>query len=275
MGDLLTLSQYEASNSPVTNTMKTYIHILLSMIFMNLSFGGDAMIYFLAGEIDDPLDGETFVVPVSDPAQIAAVRDMLYDYKNGEEILNRVIGIEVTFGSDSINHDYNQSPPIPHQWHASEFLGFSYATFRKYKPSAINNLAIFSTDPPPADPFLIAAIDNGEVPLADFTIIAELPFPYTSANADGSKETWIGRIDDFSIPWVYHYDFGWMFVPDTQQDGSWIWMNSAQKWVWTNEDDFPYLYSPADSGWKWYYHDPTNDQDWFYDFTSESWSQNL
>ena len=48
--------------------------------------------------------------------------------------------------------------------------------------------------------------------------------------------------------WMYHADFGWIYVVSDERDGLWIWKEGLD-WIWTSRPSAPFLWMNSSSDW--------------------------
>ncbi len=97
--------------------------------------------------------------------------------------------------------------------------------------------------------------------------ITENPTAYWWSNAssigNGFYQNWLGQFMPFDSGWIYHLDFGWVYVVESDILGLWLWMKS-EGWIWTNETIWPYLW--ANKAGNWLYFTNFNSQNYFFDY---------
>jgi VCBS repeat-containing protein len=59
---------------------------------------------------------------------------------------------------------------------------------------------------------------------------------------------WLGDFYATGSDWIYHADFGWLFVYGDSPADLWLWQNDLG-WVWVSDATFPYFYSSKLSNW--------------------------
>ena len=62
---------------------------------------------------------------------------------------------------------------------------------------------------------------------------------------------------------IYHLQLGWLFVQTDWQGGFWLWM-PGEKWLWTKESVWPFLWSDESAGWLYPIY--SNGNRYFYDY---------
>lgn len=70
--------------------------------------------------------------------------------------------------------------------------------------------------------------------------------------------------------WIYHVNFGWVYLSSTNFNSVWIWSSNFESWYWTNSNTFSYLFNNETGTWVFY--DETSDV--FYDFRQKGWLTN-
>ena len=86
---------------------------------------------------------------------------------------------------------------------------------------------------------------------------------------DWVSSDWFGAYKPYENQWAYHLDLGWIFLPNKQKGGIWLWRES-HGWLWTKKGIWPFLWR-NDTG-NWIYLLPTKgNKVSFYDYSlSES-----
>ncbi|WOO40153.1 multicopper oxidase family protein [Rubellicoccus peritrichatus] len=83
---------------------------------------------------------------------------------------------------------------------------------------------------------------------------------------------WLGAFNVSDLPWLWHYQFGWLYPAGTGavDDDFWLYAESLDlAWLWTNSLSFPALWSNDRSSWLFYLDgDGTN---FFYDLSQNEW----
>ena len=82
------------------------------------------------------------------------------------------------------------------------------------------------------------------------------------------ESSWLGTyLPNRNNAWIYHFDLGWMYAIPDGNEGIWLWMPS-EKWLWTRETVWPFLWSDSSGGWLYPIYAQENR--YFYDYTLES-----
>ncbi|MAE53702.1 MAG: hypothetical protein CMI20_06290 [Opitutae bacterium] len=81
------------------------------------------------------------------------------------------------------------------------------------------------------------------------------------------QSSWFGTyLPNQGNEWVYHLQLGWLFVQPDWQGGFWLWM-PGEKWLWTKESVWPFLWSDESAGWLYPIY--SNGNRYFYDYIEE------
>lgn len=83
---------------------------------------------------------------------------------------------------------------------------------------------------------------------------------------------WLGAFNVSDLPWLWHYQFGWLYPAGTGavDDDFWLYAESlGLAWIWTNSLSFPALWSNERSSWLFYLEG--NDTNFFYDLSLNEW----
>jgi hypothetical protein len=59
---------------------------------------------------------------------------------------------------------------------------------------------------------------------------------------------WLGDFYATGSDWIYHADFGWLFVYGDNPTNLWLW-HQHLGWIWVSDATFPYFYSSKLSNW--------------------------
>ena len=97
--------------------------------------------------------------------------------------------------------------------------------------------------------------------------VAENPTTYWWSSAttigNGFYQNWLGQFMPFESGWIYHLDFGWVYVVESDIQGLWLWIQS-EGWIWTNETIWPYLWTNKTGNWLYFTN--FNSQNYFFDY---------
>lgn len=99
-----------------------YFSIIAVLFFTNMSYG--ETVYFLVAE-QIPTHGDSYVVPISQPADIAHARDLI---TFGPSIGETIVCADVACGADGINRDHYAPDKRAWNWHVTLFTGFAEIT---------------------------------------------------------------------------------------------------------------------------------------------------
>ena len=55
------------------------------------------------------------------------------------------------------------------------------------------------------------------------------------------QSDWFGTFHHYPKNWVYHSRLDWIYIPDTDEQGIWIW-SPEHNWLWTQKGIYPHLY---------------------------------
>ena len=59
---------------------------------------------------------------------------------------------------------------------------------------------------------------------------------------------WFGSFDDRSQPWLYHFDLGWIYPAQTDENSLWLYVAREGGWFWTSQWFYAWGWNP-DAGW--------------------------
>ncbi|MBT7925208.1 MAG: tandem-95 repeat protein [Opitutae bacterium] len=80
---------------------------------------------------------------------------------------------------------------------------------------------------------------------------------------------WFGDFYVTGSDWIYHADFGWLFVFGDSSENLWLWQQDLG-WVWVSDVSFPYFYSSKLSNWL-LWKQTTGSVSVFFDFSQSNW----
>ena len=63
----------------------------------------------------------------------------------------------------------------------------------------------------------------------------------TTLDTGWMQSDWFGTFHLYPKNWVYHSRLGWVYIPDTDEQGIWIW-SPEHNWLWTQKGLYPHLY---------------------------------
>ena len=88
---------------------------------------------------------------------------------------------------------------------------------------------------------------------------------------------WLGNFyyNDDSYPWVYHSDFGWIYLESTSDNDAWLYLPKIG-WIWVSEsasenhsDGASFYAYKQGTGWLWFdFYDSENEVDRYYDYSA-------
>jgi PKD repeat protein len=98
------------------------IFFILLFLCVTFSQSSASTVYFLVGELPGlPPRYESYVIPLSDPADIAHARDLI---TYGPGVGNAIVAAKIAKGANGINRNYLDPYHTPWSWHVSDFLDF-------------------------------------------------------------------------------------------------------------------------------------------------------
>ncbi|GAB4528435.1 MAG: hypothetical protein Tsb0020_45620 [Haliangiales bacterium] len=134
----------------------------------------DSPVYFVVAEMNDDSDNnDSYVVPITDPDDVAHARALIAD---GPDAVGRPLVVaHVRSGADGINRDVRSSGEPLWSWHVVEFVNFADITLELYdgSPSLIEGDVDFwmgNTPPDEGSPD-----EDGTIGFWDYTVVEELP----------------------------------------------------------------------------------------------------
>lgn len=80
------------------------------------------------------------------------------------------------------------------------------------------------------------------------------------------QSDWFGTFHHYPKNWVYHSRLGWVYIPDTNESGIWIW-SPEHNWLWTEKDVYPHLFKNSTGAWIYLLNQKTQGKD-FFDYQS-------
>ena len=93
--------------------------------------------------------------------------------------------------------------------------------------------------------------------------------------------SWLGNFyyDENSYPWVYHSNFGWVYIESSSDSNAWLYLPKIG-WVWFSENAFEkypngvtYYGYKQGSGWLLFdFYESDSEQDIYFDYSTGSWS---
>jgi VCBS repeat-containing protein len=80
---------------------------------------------------------------------------------------------------------------------------------------------------------------------------------------------WFGDFYATGRNWIYHADFGWLFVYGDSPENLWLWQRDLG-WTWVSNVSFPYFYSSKLSNWL-LWKQTTGNVAVFFDYSQSNW----
>ncbi len=80
------------------------------------------------------------------------------------------------------------------------------------------------------------------------------------------QSVWFGYFSEAFFPWIYHFQWRWLYCCGTAQESIWFW-HDRHGWFWTGRAVYPFVYRARDPVWLWYYIPSTNPM-WFTNFNT-------
>ena len=87
--------------------------------------------------------------------------------------------------------------------------------------------------------------------------------------SDWWSSEWFGDFYATGSDWIYHADFGWLFVYGDSPANLWLWQQDLG-WVWVSDVSFPYFYSSKLSNWL-LWKQTTGNIAVFFDYSQSNW----
>ena len=101
--------------------------------------------------------------------------------------------------------------------------------------------------------------------------VTENPSLYWWSGSDnignGFYQNWLGQFMPFESGWIYHLEFGWVYVVESDLQGLWMWMQD-EGWLWSSSTIWPFIWS--NDGPKWLYFLDAGENNLFYDYELKS-----
>ena len=92
----------------------------------------------------------------------------------------------------------------------------------------------------------------------------------SGAGADWWESSWFGS---YYAPdtnqWIMHSELGWLFPSPSMNSGVWFWKDGL-KWLWTDQQTFPFLHSIDQGSWLYFYGN-VGEKRLFYAYASQKW----
>ena len=89
--------------------------------------------------------------------------------------------------------------------------------------------------------------------------------------AGGWKQSeWFGLFNQDESGWLYHQEIGWLYSSAVKDGSVWLW-NKPLGWVWTQQENWPHLWSNRSKGWLYFFEGRSGKPARFYDYSSKSY----
>jgi hypothetical protein len=124
------------------------------------------------------------------------------------------------------------------------------------------SLTVLVTDPSEASDAINVTIYVKDTDEFAWTTNSTLSGPWKSSD-------WFGTYYENVNNWIYHIDHGWLYREGDSMLSTWFYDNTL-KWLWTNKDLYPFLYSAESNDWMYFLPKQADSRN-FYDFATESW----
>jgi hypothetical protein len=94
-----------------------------------------------------------------------------------------------------------------------------------------------------------------------------------SSAANWWTSSWFGSfyMNEVNASWIMHSELGWLYPMASGKSGVWLWKENLG-WLWTDEENFPFLYQNSSAGWLYFY-GASQDRLLFYHYRDERWLQ--
>jgi hypothetical protein len=106
-----------------------------------------------------------------------------------------------------------------------------------------------------------------KVIILDTSIVAQPRYWWSSFDriGYGFYESWFGQFMPFASGWIYHLDFGWVFVVHSEGHGFWLLLQD-QGWFWASKTVWPYLWSNKTGNWIYFVQ--MEQDNYFFDYST-------
>ena len=92
----------------------------------------------------------------------------------------------------------------------------------------------------------------------------------SGAGADWWESSWFGSYySPDTNQWIMHSELGWLFPSPSMNSGVWFWKDGL-KWLWTDQQTFPFLHSIDQGSWLYFYGN-VGEKRLFYAYASQKW----
>ena len=94
-----------------------------------------------------------------------------------------------------------------------------------------------------------------------------------SSAANWWTSSWFGSfyMNEVNASWIMDSELGWLYPMASGKSGVWLWKENLG-WLWTDEENFPFLYQNSSAGWLYFY-GASQDRLLFYHYRDERWLQ--
>ena len=80
---------------------------------------------------------------------------------------------------------------------------------------------------------------------------------------------WFGTYFETSSNWIFHLNHGWLYRSGTSMSSFWLY-DSNLHWLWTNFENYPYLFRSESGAWIFFQNDSGSRK--FYDYSTNLWT---
>lgn len=115
---------------------RTYLTIALLFVSTTTSYGQTT--YFLVADFDPNFRTDSYVLPLTEPNDIAHARDLI---ANGPGVGTPLVVADIVCGADGINRNFLSPSKNQWLWHITQFTGFADMTIEILdgSPTMVNN----------------------------------------------------------------------------------------------------------------------------------------
>jgi hypothetical protein len=83
------------------------------------------------------------------------------------------------------------------------------------------------------------------------------------------ENPWFGILNLPKNGWSYHFGLGWIYLPEGNEEGNWMWSEQRKGWIWTRSDIWPHFWEHNQASWV--YFKKTENKTHFFNFSSDSY----
>ncbi len=105
---------------------KPWVHGILLCSFLSAAAAGDEVRWFVVSEIPPVERNQSYLLPLSDPDEIAQARQLIAEGPGGS--VGSIVSARLVGGSDGFNRDVRAPGGPLWSWHVTELLGFADLT---------------------------------------------------------------------------------------------------------------------------------------------------